>query len=163
MLLATSILSALVVGYVGNTSGKNSLQNAAFNQLTEVRESRSREITGFFDQLQNSLVLYTRGSTTTEAVQGFTAGFQELKNSTITPEQDTALEDYYGNVFVKGLQDNTGNTSDPKGSSRPTPLRGICRPTTPRRSPISTGPSSWTTQVTGLPRTRNITTTSARW
>jgi hypothetical protein len=42
MLLATSILSAVVVGFVGYTSGKNSLQNAAFNQLTQVRESRSR-------------------------------------------------------------------------------------------------------------------------
>ena len=60
-------------------------------------------------------MLYTRGSTATEAVQGFTAGFRELKNSTITREQDTALDNYYSNVFVKGLQDNTGNTSDPKG------------------------------------------------
>src|SRR6478609_9961548 len=63
MLLATSILSALVVGFVGYTSGKNALQNAAFNQLTQVRESRAREITSFFDQLKNSLVIYTRGST----------------------------------------------------------------------------------------------------
>ena len=37
MLLATSILSASVVGFVGYRSGKESLQNAAFNQLTQVR------------------------------------------------------------------------------------------------------------------------------
>ena len=115
MLLATSILSALVVGFVGYTSGKNALQNAAFNLLTQVRESRAREITSFFDQLKNSLVIYTRGSTAIEAVQGFIAGFDALKSSMITPAQETALDDYYSNTFIKGLEGNTGNTSDPAG------------------------------------------------
>ena len=39
MLLATSILSALVVGFVGYTSGKNALQDSEFDRLTQVRES----------------------------------------------------------------------------------------------------------------------------
>jgi hypothetical protein len=115
MLLATSILSALVVGYVGYRSGKNSLQDAAFNQLTQVRESRSREITSFFDQLTNSLVIYSRGATTIQAIRGFTAGFDALQGSTISPAQDAALDAYYRNIFVKGLAGNTGNASDPAG------------------------------------------------
>jgi len=115
MLLATSILSASVVGFVGYRSGKESLQNAAFNQLTQVRESRSREITSFFDQIRNQLVLYTRGATVIQAVQDYTRDFQQLESATITPAQSAALDDYYQNVFVKGLQDNTGNTSDPAG------------------------------------------------
>lgn len=93
MLLATSILSALVVGYVGYQSGKESLQNAAFNQLTQVRESRSREITSFFDQIRNQLVLYTRGATVIQAVQDYSDDFQELESATITPEQSAALDD----------------------------------------------------------------------
>lgn len=80
-----------------------------------MRESRAREITSFFDQLKNSLVIYTRGSTAIEAVQGFTAGFDALKSSMITPAQETALDDYYSNTFIKGLEGNTGNTSDPAG------------------------------------------------
>jgi class 3 adenylate cyclase len=115
MLLVTSICSALVVGIVGYQSGKDSLQNAAFNQLTQVRESRTREIGSFFDQLKNSMVLYTRGATAIQAVQGFTAGFDELQSAAITPAQNTALTDYYQNVFIKGLEGNTGNTSDPAG------------------------------------------------
>src|SRR4029079_3922385 len=97
----TSICSALVVGIVGYQSGKDSLQNAAFNQLTQVRESRTREIGSFFDQLKNSMVLYTRGATAIQAVQGFTAGFDELQPAAITPAQNTALTDYYQNVFIK--------------------------------------------------------------
>ena len=115
MLLVTSILSALVVGFVGYTSGKNALQDSEFDRLTQVRESRAREITSFFDQLTNSLVIYTRGSTAIEAVDAFTAGFKALAGSTITPAQDQALDDYYGTTFIKGLQDNTGNISDPAG------------------------------------------------
>src|ERR1700712_1273893 len=107
MLLATSILSALVVGLVGYTSGKNALQDSAFNRLTQVREARTQEITSFFDQLTNSLVIYTRGTTAIDAVKAFTAGFDALQNATITPEQNAALKNYYSNVFVKGLTDNT--------------------------------------------------------
>ena len=43
MLLATSILSCLVVGDVGYTSGKNALQDSEVDRLTQVRESRARE------------------------------------------------------------------------------------------------------------------------
>src|SRR6478672_1910328 len=115
MLLVTSICSALVVGIVGYQSGKNSLQDAAFNQLTQVRESRAREINSFFDQLKNSMVLYTRGATAIQAVQGFTAGFDALESAAITPAQNQALTAYYQDVFISGLESNTGNTSDPAG------------------------------------------------
>jgi hypothetical protein len=55
------------------------------------------------------------GATAIQAVKGFTAGFDALELSTITPEQNNALNDYYANTFIKGLEDNTGNTSDPVG------------------------------------------------
>ena len=41
MLLSVSIGSTLVVGVVGYVSGTNSLRDAAFDELTNVRESRS--------------------------------------------------------------------------------------------------------------------------
>ena len=40
---------------------------------------------------------------------------EQLESSTITPAQNTALNNYYSNTFIKGLDDNTGNTSDPEG------------------------------------------------
>ena len=93
MLLVTSICSALVVGIVGYQSGKESLQNAAFNQLTQVRESRTREITSYFDQLKNSMVLYTRGATAIQAVQGFTAGFDALQSADDHPGAEHRADD----------------------------------------------------------------------
>ena len=121
MLLATSIVSALVVGCVGYQTGKNSMQTSAFNQLTEVRDSRAHEITGFFDQLKNSLVIYTRGSTAIEAVRAFTAGFDQLQTSTINADQSAALQSYYSGKFITDLDRTTGKTSDPLGFLQKSP------------------------------------------
>ena len=45
MLLATSIISCVVVGVVGYRSGRDALREKAFEQLTFVRNSRARGIT----------------------------------------------------------------------------------------------------------------------
>ncbi|MGB3355865.1 MAG: adenylate/guanylate cyclase domain-containing protein, partial [Mycobacterium sp.] len=62
MLLVTSILSAAVVGYIGFESGRISLRNAAFDRLTEVRESQSRQLVAEISDLTNSIILFARTS-----------------------------------------------------------------------------------------------------
>src|SRR3978361_57202 len=74
MLLSVSIGSSLVVGLVGYASGSDSLKQAAYDRVTEMRQSKAREITDFFTTTENSLVVYTRGTTAINAVQAFTAG-----------------------------------------------------------------------------------------
>lgn len=48
MLLVVSILSVLVAGYFGYRSGSKALTSAAYNQLTSVRDARTRAINSFF-------------------------------------------------------------------------------------------------------------------
>ena len=43
MLLAASIVSAAIVGFIGYQTGQASLRNAAFDRLTQVRETQSRQ------------------------------------------------------------------------------------------------------------------------
>ena len=100
MLLMTSILSAAVVGFIGYHSGQSSLRASAFDRLTEIRESQTRQLQAEIGDLQNSLVVYSRGSTATEAIQAYTAGFDQLNNATITPAQQQAIGKYYNEVFV---------------------------------------------------------------
>src|SRR5690349_3190062 len=69
MLLATSILSAAVIGYVGYQSGRSSLRDAAFNRLNEILSSQTRQLEAEFRYLRESLVIYTRGSTAQEAAR----------------------------------------------------------------------------------------------
>jgi class 3 adenylate cyclase len=112
MLLATSILSAAVVGAIGYQSGRESLRNAVFDGLTEIRQSQSRQLAAQISDLKNSLVIYTRGSTTTQALQAFTAGFDQLANATITPQQQQAIAEYYNNQFAKVEDNQTGDEVD---------------------------------------------------
>jgi class 3 adenylate cyclase len=112
MLLMTSILSAAVVGFIGYQSGQDSLRASVFDRLTEIRESQARQLEQQFSDLKNSLVIYSRGSTATDAVDAFTAGFDQLSNATITPGQQQAIVDYYNNTFAKIEQNQTGNQVD---------------------------------------------------
>ena len=72
MLLVTSILSAAVVGAIGYQSGRSSLRASVFDRLTEIRQSQTRQLEAKFADLKNSLVIYSRGSTATEAIEAFT-------------------------------------------------------------------------------------------
>jgi class 3 adenylate cyclase len=112
MLLVTSILSAAVVGFIGYQSGQSSLRASVFDRLTEIRQSQTRQLQSQISDLQNSLVIYSRGSTATEAIQAYTAGFDQLNNATITPAQQQTIVKYYQDVFAKHEDAQTGNDVD---------------------------------------------------
>lgn len=112
MLLLTSVLSAAVVGVIGYQSGRSSLRASVFDRLTEIRGSQARQLEAQFSDLKNSLVIYTRGATTTEAVRAFTAAFDQLNDSTVNPAQWQSIVDYYNKQFKKAEQNQTGNELD---------------------------------------------------
>lgn len=108
MLLLTSILSAAVVGFIGYTSGRDSLRASVFDRLTEIRESQTRQLRAQFSDLTNSLLVYSQGETATQALQDFTAGFNELAGAPVSPAQQQQLVDYYTNVFAPAKEAQTG-------------------------------------------------------
>jgi class 3 adenylate cyclase len=112
MLLLTSILSAAVVGAIGYQSGRTSLRNAAFDRLTEIRQSQSRQLQAQLSDLKNSLVIYAKGATATEAVEAFSAGFNQLGNAPIAPQQQQSIVNYYDTVFAKVEDQQTGQQVD---------------------------------------------------
>lgn len=115
MLLVTSVLSAAVVGAIGYQSGRSSLRAAVFDSLTEIRQSQTRQLQSQIADLQSSLVVFTRGSTATEAIQAFTAGFDQLSNATITGAQQQSIVDYYNKEFAPAEDEQTGNQVDVMG------------------------------------------------
>jgi len=115
MLLITSVLSAAVVGFIGYSSGRASLQASVFDRMTEIRQSQTRQLQSKFSDLKNSLVVYSRGDAARQAIEAFTAGFSQLQNSTIDPAQQQSIVDYYNNVFAKVENAQTGNTVDVEG------------------------------------------------
>ncbi|AFM17584.1 family 3 adenylate cyclase [Mycolicibacterium chubuense NBB4] len=112
MLLITSILSVAVVGFIGYQSGRESLRASVFERLTEIRASQTRQLESQFADLKNSLLIYTRGSTTTEAMEAFTAGFDELQTSAVNPVQSQSVADYYTKQFGPTEEHQTGVRPD---------------------------------------------------
>jgi HAMP domain-containing protein len=108
----TSILSAAVVGAIGYQSGRSSLRASVFDALTEIRQSQTRQLAAQLSDLQNSLVVFTRGSTATGAIEAFTSGFDQLNNATISPAQQQSILDYYTKEFAPAEDEQTGNQVD---------------------------------------------------
>ncbi len=104
MLLVVSTGSSVVVGLIGYTNGRSALEDAAFRQLIEVRDSRARELVSLFDSMENTLTLVARGESAAEALTAFTAGFQELESAQLTAEERAQLQTYYTDDFGSRLE-----------------------------------------------------------
>ncbi|OBK39087.1 cyclase [Mycobacterium sp. 1165196.3] len=109
MLLVSSLASLGVIGTVEYVAARNALLPAASERMTQLREAQKRAIETLFSDLSDSLVVYSRGTTALEAVQAFTAGFDQLANAPVDPGQQRALVDFYTERLIKPLERDTGN------------------------------------------------------
>lgn len=112
MLLLTSIVSAAVVGFIGYQSGRESLRDAAFDRLIQIRESQARHLEATVGNLTNSMVIYTRGATTEDAMRDFSAGFAQLDDANVSPPQQQSLVDYYTKKFTSSDGEGGGTRVD---------------------------------------------------
>lgn len=114
MLLLVSVGASVVTGIVGYLSGSESLRQASFERLTELRESRAREITNYYRQTADSLVVYTRGTTVVDAMNRYHDAFQELEEQPVEPARAAEVDRFYTDTFVPALNERTGDTADPE-------------------------------------------------
>lgn len=113
MLLLVSTGSTVVVGLIGYFNGQESLREAAFNRLIEVRDSRAREMVNLFETIQSTMLLNARNESVGEAVQQFASGFAELEDAELTPDERAALEAYYTDQFGPKLAEASSEAVDP--------------------------------------------------
>ena len=112
MLLAVSVLSVLTAGAIGYVSGTNSLRNAEYQRLIQLRESRSREVTTYFDNIGTAAVVLTHAPSIITAMKDFTGAFTDLQKTPLPPGAKDAIDRYYAGVFDPGLEKGTGKPSD---------------------------------------------------
>ena len=112
MLLVSGIASVAVIGLIGYETGRNSLRIALSERLIELRASQKRAVEFVLADLENSLVVYSRGYTAVEAVEAFTAGFDQLANATVNRAQQEAIDTYYNNHLIKPTEQATGDKLD---------------------------------------------------
>jgi len=121
MLLAVSLLSSTVVAVIGFINGRDSLRDAAFQQLTTIRELRTNTIQREFASLQTGVTLDSRNASAVEGATAFVNGFRELQSSTITPAQTAKLRGYYESEFVPALEERSGLDYAPEAFIPATP------------------------------------------
>jgi class 3 adenylate cyclase len=110
MLLISSLASLGVIGVVEYFSGRHALLPVVAERMIQLRESQKRAIEMLFDDLADSLIVYSSGSTAVDAVQAFTAGFDELANAPIDPGQQQSLVNFYNDKLIQPIQRETGET-----------------------------------------------------
>jgi class 3 adenylate cyclase len=113
-LLIVSVLSVLVAGSIGYVSGTNSLRDAEFSRMTQLRESRAREITEYFRSVTDAAAIITHGSTTVNAVREFSSAFDQLNATPPPPDAKAAITRYYQDVFAPALSERTGQPAEPR-------------------------------------------------
>lgn len=110
MLLAVSIISSAIVGIIGYVSGRDSLREAAIDQLTTIRELRAGEIETAMASAQKGARLDSRNLSAQTLSRELNAGFEELQSRQLTPEQESELEAYYRDTFIPDLEARSGET-----------------------------------------------------
>lgn len=108
MLLMTSVLSAAVVGFIGFRSGRDSLQAAALDRLTQIRTAQTRQLQAQFKDLQDTLIIYTQDTTCANALVAFAAGLDQLADAPIDPAQEPQIRRFYQNQLGKREEAATG-------------------------------------------------------
>ncbi|GAA3580266.1 adenylate/guanylate cyclase domain-containing protein [Microlunatus spumicola] len=107
MLLVVSILSILAASYFAYRSSSRALTDQATQQLTSIRDARTRQIQSTFAGLSRSSVLNSGNLTATSAMTAFTRDFAALRGRTTSASEQAALDAYYADTFLPELQKNT--------------------------------------------------------
>ncbi len=112
MLLAVSLTSNVLVGVIGYVNATDSLRDAAFQSLAEVRDSRTREVERLFRTIEATVGVHARGQSVIDATTAFSGAAQELDAAELTADEQALLTGYYDEVFGPALAAASGDAVD---------------------------------------------------
>ena len=103
MLLFVTLLSSLVIGYLGWRNGRTALNRAIFNQLTSIRSAQAHEIEAYFDRVISQTRTLSEDRMIVNAVRQFREGYEVGLYRSLTDEQNDLVSDFYDDTFVTRL------------------------------------------------------------
>ena len=109
MLLAVSLVSSVIVGAIGFVNGRESLNDAAVDQLTTIRSLRAAEITDAIDSVKRDASLQSRNLSAQTLSTTVNEGFDELQTRPSDPAELAQLETYYTETFIPELESRSGD------------------------------------------------------
>lgn len=133
MLLLSSVLAALVVGFFAYRTGTSSLRDEAYERLEEIRTERTTAMQSLVARARSSTVLNSRGLAA-DALPRFNAAYDELRDVRIRPGQQARVEAYYADTFVPNLQKFSDGEVQPASFVPTSPARTYLQATYTSRS-----------------------------
>lgn len=108
LLLAVSLGSILVVGYLAWERSRTALKETILNNLTSVRESKADQVEAYFNNLRKQIATLSEDGTVVAAMEQFNQGFDKLNQAEeeLPPEANTAIARFYQEQFFPRLAPN---------------------------------------------------------
>ena len=91
MLLLVTLISSLVIGYLGWRNGRDALGRAIFNQLTGIRSAQQSEIEAYFQTVTSHTRTLAEDRMIVNAMKQFSEGYEVGVHRTLTPEENNAV------------------------------------------------------------------------
>jgi class 3 adenylate cyclase len=107
MLVLTSVLSSIVVGYFGYRTGTQALEDSTRSRLQDVLDERSSRVSAMINNVSGGVTLDSQG-VGPESMADFGAAYDELARGTVNPADTAALTRYYNDYYAPNLQKNVG-------------------------------------------------------
>jgi len=104
--LCVSLVSILVIAFLGSQISRTALHNAAFAHLVTMREGRADQVESYFGTLYNQIEVLAESETTVEALVRLNRGVRDLQQEILPAEWPTTAESFYTTEFFSRLAPN---------------------------------------------------------
>ena len=107
-----AVVSVFTIGFVGIATGKKTMENEAFNNLTAIRELKANQVEAYFEQIRNEVQSYSENLMVIDAINDFQNAFFKIEIKNLEEADiDSSLKAYYKNEFLPSLDSNSITTS----------------------------------------------------
>lgn len=103
MLLAVSLLSILVIGYLGWSNGRRALHEAIFAHLTSVRASKAHQIEDYFSRTFAQTAMLADNRMVVEAMVQFGDAYRDVQTWPLLPAWEAEVDNFYEETFLPRL------------------------------------------------------------
>ena len=96
-----AVVSVFTIGFVGIATGKKTMENEAFNNLTAIRELKANQVEAYFEQIRNEVQSYSENLMVIDAINDFQNAFFKIEIKNLEEADiDSSLKAYYKNEFL---------------------------------------------------------------
>ncbi len=104
ILILLGAISVLITGGLGYVRARDALEQAIYNQLTAVRETKERQVETYFATIASELRLLAMSKMVTEAAREFSTAYAELDRTEVSQSIRRDVDTWYMSQFIPSVR-----------------------------------------------------------